>query len=70
MVFGLMCLALYAWQRFGSLLRERIGWTAERLPVDEGLVLYAISVPVAALAVWTMMVAGHSGATLVWKATR
>ena len=43
-------------------------WTA--LPFDENLALYAIAVPVALFAIYTMIVAGHSGATLVWKTNR
>jgi hypothetical protein len=34
---------------------------------SSAIVLYVIAVPVAAVAIGTMMLAGHSVATLVWK---
>lgn len=37
------------------------------LPTHPNVVLYAIAVPIAVAAIATMMLAGHSGATLVWK---
>lgn len=65
------CLVLYAYQTFGERIRERLGWGERfRLPVDENIALYAISIPVALLAVWAMIVAGHSGAKLVWDNPR
>jgi hypothetical protein len=67
-VFAATCLALYLWQSFGEWVRERAGWQQRlRLPVDENVALWVVSLPVAALAIWAMIVAGHSGATLVWK---
>lgn len=70
-LFAATCLALYAYQMFGERLRSRLGWTERyRLSVDEILVLYALSVPVALLAILSMLVAGHSGAKLVWDTPR
>lgn len=70
-LFAAACAVVWAWQTFGESIRERFGWQDRfRLPVDEQLVLYAISIPFALLAIWTMVVAGHSGATLVWKTNR
>jgi len=39
------------------------------MPVNEHVTLYAVSVPIAALAIATMVAAGHSGAQLVWEST-
>jgi hypothetical protein len=70
-VLAATCLALYAWQTFGERIRERVQLSDRwRLPFDENLALYAVSVPVALVAMWAMVVAGHSGATLVWKTNR
>jgi hypothetical protein len=70
-LFAAICLAFYLYQTFGDRVRERVGWTERyRTPVDEGILLYAISIPLAALAIWTMMVAGHSGAKLVWDSAK
>jgi hypothetical protein len=69
-LFAVTCLALYAYQTWGEQLRDRLGWTERfRLPVNETVALYLVNVPVAALAIWAMLVAGHSGARLVWKTT-
>jgi hypothetical protein len=38
-----------------------------RLPVSYETALYVATVPFAVLALVTMIVAGHSGAQLVWK---
>jgi hypothetical protein len=70
-LLALMCMALYGYQTFGERMRERLGWTQRyRLPVNETVALYAISIPVAALAIWAMVVAGHSGAKLVWDTAK
>ena len=63
-----VCVALYVYDSYGDWIRERLGWADRyRLPFDENLALYAVAVPVALLAITTMVLAGHSGATLVWK---
>ena len=70
-LFAMACVALYAYQTYGERFRERMGWTDRfRLPVDEMVALYAISVPIAALAILTMLIAGHSGAKLVWTTVK
>lgn len=62
------CIVLYAYETFGDRIRTRLGWTERfRLPFDENVALYAVSIPIAALAIGAMIVAGHSGAQLVWK---
>ncbi len=69
-LFAMACVALYVYHEYGERIRERIGWTHRfRLPVNEHAALYAVSLPIAALAIATMIVAGHSGAQLVWKTT-
>ena len=70
-ILAVACIALYVYHAFGERIRERMGWTDRfRLPINEHLALYVVSIPIAALAVYTMLVAGHSGATLVWKTNR
>ncbi len=65
------CIALYVYESFGERIRARLNLSERfRLPFDENLALYAIAVPIAVLAIYTMVVAGHSGATLVWKTNR
>jgi hypothetical protein len=63
-----LCIALYVHDEYGDWLRARLGiGDRYRLPIDENIVLYGIAVPVAVVAIVTMILAGHSGATLVWK---
>ena len=69
MVFAGAAAIVYAWETFGAKVRERFGWEW-RLPVDDGVALYIAAIPFAALAIWAMIAAGHSGATLVWKTNR
>ena len=65
------CIALFVYERFGERIRERFELTDRfRLPFDENLALYVVAIPVAVLAIYTMVVAGHSGAELVWKTNR
>jgi hypothetical protein len=67
-VLAALCTALYIHDEHGDWFRARLGiGDRYRLPIDENIVLYAIAVPVAGLAIATMILAGHSGATLVWK---
>jgi Predicted membrane protein (DUF2231) len=58
MFFGVAAVAFWAIDRY----RERFG-----LPTWFPLAAYVGAVGVGALATLTMMIAGHSGATLVWK---
>lgn len=67
-LFAMACVAVYVYQTYGEQLRERFGLQDKfRLPVDEQVALYVATVPLAALAVVAMVIAGHSGATLVWS---
>ena len=67
-LFAAVCVALYVYEAYGDRLRERLGIRDRyRLPFDENLALYVLAVPVAILATTMMVLAGHSGATLVWK---
>lgn len=63
---------LYAWQTWGDAIRERLNATRRfRLgSVSDDVVLWVISLPAAAFALYAMIAAGHSGATLVWKTNR
>ncbi|MEO8457992.1 MAG: DUF2231 domain-containing protein [Chloroflexota bacterium] len=68
MILAIMCAFVYAVYRFSPQLEARFSnVTLPRLPVSYNTVLYAAVVPVAVLAVATMIIAGHSGAELVWK---
>lgn len=58
MLFGLSAVALWAVDRY----RVRLG-----LPQWAPIAAYGVSVAVALIATLTMVVAGHSGAALVWN---
>lgn len=58
MLLGIAAVALWAIERY----RERLGW-----PRWSPLAAYAIALVPAVLALITMVIAGHSGAQLVWK---
>lgn len=67
-LFAAVCIALYVYESYGEQIRARLGISDRyRLPFDENLALYAVAVPVAVAAAVMMIIAGHSGATLVWK---
>ena len=67
-LFAAVCVALYLYEAHGDWFRGRLGIADRfRLPFDENMVLYVVAVPIALLAIGMMVVAGHSGATLVWK---
>ncbi len=69
-LLAMACVGLYVYHEYGERIREHVGWTDRfRLPFNEHAALYAASIPIAALAIATMIVAGHSGAQLVWKST-
>ena len=68
MIFAAACVGVYLYHQFGGPIRERLGLQDRfRLPVSDDTALYVLVVPLAALAVITMTIAGHSGARLVWK---
>ncbi len=70
-LFAMVCLGVYLYHAFGDRVRERFGWADRfRLPVNENVALYVVSIPFAALALYGMIAAGHSGAALVWKYDR
>lgn len=63
-----VCIGLWMYESYGERIRDGLGFTDRyRLPFDENLTLYVVAVPVALLAIVTMVMAGHSGATLVWR---
>ena len=67
-LFGLGCVATYLLYEFGYELRDRFGGLERfRLAVRDEVVAYAVTVPLAFLAVLTLVLAGHSGAEPVWK---
>lgn len=64
--FGLCCVAALVVENYGPALRRRLHFNAS-LPLADSLALYLVICPVAALAIAAVIVAGHSGASLVWK---
>ncbi len=71
LLFAGACVILYGWNTFGEHVRARLGWENRfSLPFNENGALYVLTLPLAALAIWAMVVAGHSGATLVWKTNK
>jgi hypothetical protein len=67
-LFGFGCAATYILYEFGYELRDRFGALERfRLPVPDEVVAYLVTLPLAFLAVLTLVLAGHSGAELVWK---
>ena len=67
-LLALVCVVLFFHDRYGDELRARFNLTDRyRLPISDGMALYLLAVPVALLALAMMVIAGHSGATLVWK---
>lgn len=68
MLMTLAIVAVYFVHRYGGQIRERMGIrTLPRLPVSYETAMYAVAVPFAVLALVTMIIAGHTGAQLVWK---
>jgi hypothetical protein len=67
MLLAMVFVAVYVGNRYGPQLRERAGISLPRLPVSYETATYVAAVPFAVLAVVTMVIAGHSGAQLVWK---
>jgi hypothetical protein len=68
MLFAAACAAVYFFFRYEGRIRSALRiqqWP--RLPVSYNTALYLAAVPLALLAIFTMVVAGHSGAELVWK---
>jgi uncharacterized membrane protein len=67
MLLAMAIFAVYVAHRYGPQIRDRLGITAlPKLPVSYETAMYAVTVPVALLALVTMVIAGHSGAKLVW----
>jgi hypothetical protein len=68
MLLAAVCVFVYAAHRFEPQIRANFSSvTLPRLPVSYHTLLYAAVVPFAVIAVATMIIAGHSGAELVWK---
>jgi hypothetical protein len=68
MLFALAAVAIYLFFRYESRVRSALGIESwPRLPLSYNTALYLAGVPLALLAILTMVVAGHSGAELVWK---
>lgn len=68
MLLGLAVFSVFVYHRYGTRILEAVGIKElPRLPLSYDTILYAVTVPLAALAVLTMVIAGHSGAELVWK---
>lgn len=60
--------AVWVLHRFGERIGEELNLRElPKLPVSYSTLLYAAAVPFTLLAIVTMIVAGHSGAELVWK---
>lgn len=67
-IFAVACVSVYIFSRYESNIRSAIGIKAwPRLPISYNTALYLVTVPIALLAIFAMVVAGHSGAELVWK---
>jgi hypothetical protein len=67
-LYGCACLATYLVYEYGYQLRER--FTKEdrfRLPVSDEMAAYLLTVPIAVIAIGLLVMAGHSGARLVWS---
>ena len=68
MLLAAVCVFVYAMHRFEPRLRSNFSSvTLPKLPVSYQTVLYAAVIPFAVVAIVTMIIAGHSGAELVWK---
>jgi len=68
MLMALAIAAVYVWYRYGPQIRERLGIRSmPPLPVSYETAMYVATVPIALLAIITMIIAGHSGAQLVWR---
>jgi len=66
-LFGLGSVATYLLYELGYEMREKLGLLDRlRLPVADEVAAYAVTVPLAVVAVATLVIAGHSGAELVW----
>ena len=68
MLLAAVCTFVYVVHRFEPQLRSNFpNVTLPKLPVSYQTVLYAAVIPFAVVAIATMIIAGHSGAELVWK---
>ena len=67
-VFGLLVFLTFVIDRFGPQIRSRLGIAdSARLPVSDAVASYLLTFPFALAALVTVIIAGHSGAELVWK---
>jgi hypothetical protein len=67
-VFAGLVLLTFVLDRFGPYLRDRLGVSSSlRLPVTDVVAAYLLTLPFAIAAVVAVVIAGHSGAALVWK---
>ncbi|MGE0058470.1 MAG: DUF2231 domain-containing protein [Dehalococcoidia bacterium] len=67
-LFGLCAVGSYAVLSMGPEIRRRLGLEDRmRLPVSDGTAAYLITLPFAIAATAYVIIAGHSGAELVWK---
>lgn len=67
MLFALACAGAFALLRFGPRLRKALQIEQlPALPISYDTIVYLGTAGIAVLAIVTMVVAGHSGAKLVW----
>lgn len=67
-LYGVGCFLTYILYEYGYELRSILGIEDRfHLPVDDDVAAYLLVIPVAILAVLTIVVAGHSGSSLAWK---
>ena len=68
MLFATAVVGVYVFHRYEGGMRSLLGIQSwPRLPVSYHTALYVATAPLAVLAILTMVIAGHSGAELVWK---
>lgn len=67
MIMAVAIFALYVLHRFGREISEALNLRLPKLPVSYGTIAYVAVAPLAVLAIVTMLIAGHSGAELIWK---
>lgn len=67
-LFGLCTVGSYLVLRFGPAVRRRVGLEDRlQLPVSDATAAYLVTLPFAIAATVYVVIAGHSGAELVWK---
>ena len=66
----MVSLGVYLYHAFGDRVRERFGWADRfRLPVNENVALYVVSIPFAALALYGMIAPGTRAPRLFGSTT-